>query len=934
MPTSDPNSNGDSLPVSAENQDESDLTSCQGALGVPDATSNSTSSQKSSRQNSSLGSSGRRKIKRTSKVIPKVVSPAPMPPPKPLMRQELCDASYLGLVANAASKHRSSKHPADDPDSQTQATSDALISARYKRIGELGRGGWGVVDRAMDRQLGREVAVKRIVASSSLSEEDQARFLHEARVTSQLQHPGVVPVHELGEADGEVFYVMKLLEGDNLKHHIRSVHPEPGSQSHLKTQSQLVDAIGPLLERFISVCQAVAYAHENDVIHRDLKPTNVMVGAFGETIVVDWGLARQANEEIDDATLTGSSSRGSGISESDGTVVGTPAYMAPEQARGEISAVGCHSDIYSLGVMLYEIIAGRHPYAGMPIAAVLPEVIAARCRPLAKSQPRTPRPLLRIVETAMASAPADRYATASDLADDVRRFLTGDKVSVYQETTLDQISRWSRHHRGIAVTIAAAVCMLLIVSVAFGIVVRRAHKSEQIARREAEAAHRQALLRLVDARDAADTWLIDLSGSLEFHPAMTPIRQQLFQQAIMQYQKLIDAPIALANDTVDPETQQHLLLERLKCHLRLGDLFRLVGDQHQAAEQYAKAASGFKRPTSDRMKISNVLLTSIVDRPESEPGMEDRFRLERINSQMGQWLVGDEIPKEDVLTADRKWLRQWIPDSKSDGVFRITELRNEFVASVISAAVRLEIVIARQDSPEAPPAMLDGAVGLARELVRLRGKPSDHALSQTVQTQRARQWEDRGEVTAAYECWSTLITDLQTLIENRGERVDWLESLGEAQMRRAGLCGQLGRSEAAVDGYRRAIEDLNRAWSLSDYDDFYRTNLATAKTNLGLLVGSDADGVDEATELLNQSISTYQELLRQETTPDVLRRLAQSHVALARVLTGRPDSDANAEARQHLDSAMLAYQLLADHGLLTSEDSRQWSEVRTMMGLR
>ena len=279
-------------------------------------------------------------------------------------------------------------------------SSGESTSDRYVELGELGRGGWGVVQRALDRQLQREVAVKRISSPGKIRSVEREQFLHEARITSGLQHPGVVPVHELvADEGGDTYYVMKLLEGDTLRHHIRLAHAHAPSEGW--SRHELLESITPLLLRFIDVCNAVAYAHRCGIIHRDLKPTNVMAGGFGETIVVDWGLARYVDDKGDETTLQGpakqseqsGSHRSSLPMESEGSVIGTPTYMAPEQARGELASLGSHSDIYSLGVILYEIVAANHPHKGMKIKTVLRRAREGVFTPLCETQPCVPKAL-------------------------------------------------------------------------------------------------------------------------------------------------------------------------------------------------------------------------------------------------------------------------------------------------------------------------------------------------------------------------------------------------------------------------------------------------------------------------------------------------------------------------------------------------------------
>ena len=324
--------------------------------------------------------------------------------------------------------------PADDPE-------------RYEQVGEHARGGLGRVLRAVDRRLGRTVAVKELLRHDPSNE---ARFLREAMITARLEHPGIVPVHEAGRwPNGDPYYVMKLVEGRTLKALIAEAHT-------------LHDRLG-LVPHVIAVADAVGYAHSEGVIHRDLKPANVVVGGFGETIVVDWGLARDTRRDVpelaDERMPTGGE-----VSTVSGKVVGTPAYMSPEQARGEL--VDERADVYALGAVLYEVLAGSPPHADETPQAVLDRVLAGPPRPLAALVAGVPRELATIVGKAMARSPADRYVNAAALAEDLRRYTTGKLVSAHSYSTWALVQRWLSRHRGMVAVAATSAIVLAAVGAA------------------------------------------------------------------------------------------------------------------------------------------------------------------------------------------------------------------------------------------------------------------------------------------------------------------------------------------------------------------------------------------------------------------------------------------------------------------------------------
>ncbi len=284
-------------------------------------------------------------------------------------------------------------------------------------IALLGRGGSGEVWRAHDPSLDREVALKILRAERAQDPGDVARFLHEARVTAGLQHPGVIPVYALGTtADGRPCFAMPEVRGRTLKQRIVEAH-DPGSDPDDRWSSRR------LLDAFHKVCDTLSFAHRAGVVHRDIKPQNILLGDFGEVYVADWGLARTRQGEHEGLSATPSRYAGPGGTQS-GTITGTPIYMAPEQARGEDEAVGPRTDVYALGVMLYEILVGRPPFSGA-VDRVLEAVMEGR---RASWPAGVPDELRELAERAMALDPLRRPEDASEVAREVERWLAGDRA--------------------------------------------------------------------------------------------------------------------------------------------------------------------------------------------------------------------------------------------------------------------------------------------------------------------------------------------------------------------------------------------------------------------------------------------------------------------------------------------------------------------------
>jgi len=310
-----------------------------------------------------------------------------------------------------------------------------LSGTRYQLLERVARGGMGVVYAALDRTLDRRVALK--VLDSPAADGDLARRLYrEARVLALLEHPGIVPVHDVGTlSDGRVFYTMKFVEGQRLDRHIETVTTLPDR-----------------LRLFLRICDAVAFAHARGVLHRDLKPANVMVGAFGEVLVLDWGLAKilreksaEAGEEDPEATIVGAPNSGSASAEAtqetqvtgQGTILGTPGYMSPEQASGDVARLNERSDIFSLGAVLRFLCGPPAPATNHGGA------------------PRQDKSLAAICAKATANDAAQRYANVSELSADVSRYLDGLPVSARKETLLDKALRIYKRYTVAILLIAA-----------------------------------------------------------------------------------------------------------------------------------------------------------------------------------------------------------------------------------------------------------------------------------------------------------------------------------------------------------------------------------------------------------------------------------------------------------------------------------------------
>jgi eukaryotic-like serine/threonine-protein kinase len=327
------------------------------------------------------------------------------------------------------------------------------LSPDGERGAELGRGGIGRVLVAMDEQLGREVAIKELLADhdgNGTDDDLMARFLAEARITGQLEHPNIVPVYELGRrTDGRLYYTMRVVRGETL--------------SAALARAGTLGARLALLSHFVGLCHAIAYAHSRGVLHRDIKPDNVMIGEFGETIVLDWGIAKvQGQPELPQARVP----RGVGfVGETvHGDLVGTPLFMSPEQARGQTDQIDEASDVWSLGVVLYLLLGGRPPFLGKTTEEVVRQVVLGRPTQLRDLEPLAPSELCAVVERALCVDKALRYASVREFVGDIEAFMSGQRVGAYEYSALELFRRFYRRHRAAAIVGAIAILSLLIVA--------------------------------------------------------------------------------------------------------------------------------------------------------------------------------------------------------------------------------------------------------------------------------------------------------------------------------------------------------------------------------------------------------------------------------------------------------------------------------------
>ncbi len=414
---------------------------------------------------------------------------------------------------------------------------------------ELGRGGIGRVVVVHDRFLGRDVAMKELlsehttnpnVATTRIVALEQ-RFLREARLTGQLEHPAIVPVFELGRRlNGGLYYTMQRVRGRTLAQLLESA----------RTLGKRLELVAP----YLTTCQAIAYAHSRAVVHRDIKPQNVMVGPFGETYVLDWGLARvkgRSDPRASDLRLqpdiTGNVLEGGAI--------GTPSYMSPEQAGGKIEDIDEKSDVWCLGAVLYELLTGTPPFTGTSPFDVLGKILKDPVRPVRELEPLAPIELVAIAEKALQRDRHARYPSAAEMAKDVSAWLQGGRVGAHDYSSIDLVRRFTKRNK-VALTVASVAVAALVTLGAL--------------------AYRQVLKERDEARAFAQLFLDDVSDKLAPIAGSTPLLEQLTHKTLDYYR-----------NTVDPKTGPRD--ERL----RLGRAWQKIGRLASEVDKSTEAESAY-----------------------------------------------------------------------------------------------------------------------------------------------------------------------------------------------------------------------------------------------------------------------------------------------------------------------------------------------------
>jgi eukaryotic-like serine/threonine-protein kinase len=488
------------------------------------------------------------------------------PPPDDDLSETPTLAATIGDPGNLVPRRR---QPVSTP---ARAGAD-----RFQVIKQHASGGLGVVYLARDAELNRDVALKRIKNSHADDPVSRQRFLLEAEVTGGLEHPGIVPVYGLGTSpDGRLYYAMRFIRGDSLADAIATFHTDVEYKTDPGARSL---ELRKLLRRFLDLCNTIEYAHGRGVLHRDIKPDNVMVGRYGETLVVDWGIAKVTGRS--DPSRSGGerplapTSIGGETETLAGTAIGTPAFMSPEQAAGDVESLGPASDVYSLGATLYVILTGRPAFTGRELKTVLRAVREGTFPPPREVGRSVDRALEAVCLKAMALQPEMRYPSAQALADDVERWMADEPVTALPEPFRQRARRWARRNRT-AVTSGAVAVAVAIVGLAVVLAV------EARANRDLRAANGQIQARFALASRAIRTFYTGVSEDLLLRQSeFQTLRHNLLGSArefYIELEKLLEGR---------PDRESRVALART--FYDLGELTSKIGAKPDALTAHGRA---------------------------------------------------------------------------------------------------------------------------------------------------------------------------------------------------------------------------------------------------------------------------------------------------------------------------------------------------------
>ncbi len=791
-------------------------------------------------------------------------------------------------------------------------------AGRFRVLRPHARGGLGQVYVARDLELGRQVALKEILAEKADNPRLRSRFLLEAEISGNLEHPGIVPVYGLGTyADGRPFYAMRFIQGDSLKEAIAAYHAADPALDPASSKLRLRQLLG----RFVDVCDAIAYAHSRGVLHRDLKPANIMLGGYGETLIIDWGLAKAVGHrdtasgdlETTLIPLSGDSHEPTVA----GHLLGSPPYMSPEQAEGLLDHLGPATDVYGLGATLYSLLTGTAPIEGATVEEVLSKVKKGSIVPPRLVNAHVPRALEAVCLKALSLQPADRYPSARALADDVEHWLADEPVSALAEALVDRVRRWALRHRTVVSTAAAVLFLGIAGLAAFAALVGDRNRRLVAANQATRQAEALADARLDRAMASIEDYFTGFSeDALKGGQLPATLRDRLLAKPREFYEQL------RAELAVKPNPSEREMALLAKGQESLGKILRILGKNQEARAEFEAALASFgalaaRRPDvpdyQNRVPMTLILLGNAL----AANGLSDQ--------------AASAYTKAVTIYETLVARHSDVPDYQSGlanchnnlGNLLRTAGRSDEAAREYGKAVSFyDALVARHpDVPDYQKGLANTHNGLAN-LLHTAGA-SDEVASElnkavAISERLAARYPDEGEyqtnlatshtslgnvfyttgrsdqASAAYQ---KAITVYDALVAQHPDVPEYRKGLAASHNNLGNVLADTGRSHQAAGAYQKAVA-IDEALAVRHPDvPEYQALLAGSQMNLGTVLAATGRS-DEAADAYKKAVKIGEALVaRHPDVPDYQDRLASGYFYLGellRMIGGRPDQAAGA----------------------------------------
>ena len=675
----------------------------------------------------------------------------------------------------------------------------------YEILGELGRGGMGVVYKARQKKLNRLVALKMVLSGGHASPDVLARFLVEAQAVAALQHPNIVQIYEVGEHDSLPHFSLEFVDGAPLDRALAGKPQKP------------VDA-ARLVE---TLSRAMHFAHAHSILHRDLKPANVLLTSDGVPKITDFGLAKK---------LEGDSGQ-----TKDGSIMGTPSYMAPEQARGEMKNLGPSADIYSLGAMLYEMLVGRPPFLGTTPFETILQVIKEEPVPPSRLIGKLPPDVETICLKCLQKEPAKRYATAELLAEDCRRFIAGEPILSRPISSVERAWRWCRRNprvAGLLATVAGLLVVVTVTSTVSALTIAQERNLKEIQRKDA-----------VDARVAAETARQQADENAKIATKQAGLSLNTMQVLIDKVQTQLDeaprtqqikrdlletAMEGLKKVAKEAEGSTSIETTMLGAHMQMAKMFKQLGDTEDAMNEYEKS------------------LTIARRRAEENPDNDaSQSNLVVVLNQVGDMRQELKRDVDAALLCYREALQICETLSAKPPSTAGARSPSKLLDKLAEANKNVALTLLKQGKPGESLPLLEKVVSLRNELVAM--EPDTQAFRRTL----AQAHNILGEVSfltgdkaAALTHYDECITQREKLLANDPEDIDGTFELAESCGNYGDVLIRLGDNDGAKTFFDRALTGFHGLMAFDDQKIIFKVMAGLSAYRMGVLarrVGDTAD---------------------------------------------------------------------------------------------